>query len=572
MGTLPGQLAYVFLLSIFDAALLSWLTLRWYAHSMRKLMQAEAHPGAAPVDGRSVPPAANPPGAPACGPLKFAFFSDGTSSATAAPVSRRRLVLAYCVGAGLFSAVTSVLALRLETPVPPLPAWFGLWWINAWPIVPTLMVLLVLDWRGKLRVLAGYLVLGAVSLALVTLAGQLARGMFTITPLTNMSALVSGVVLTAWAPCIVLAITGWSRVRAVMPLALASTLAFGFTSMLFREGIIAGFEVPAFRSAVLRWSAYASSDIVYYGLFMLVALPVGWVAWRLLRALADRYDRKQFSDVQLVIDCWWLVVTADVVATSLAAPYGLAGIFGGLAAFVLYRAGVSVVLRAGATPYVSSPARLLLLRVFGYQARTEALFDRVAQRWRFRGPVQLIAGLDLATRAADPDDILLFIQGQLAQQYVASPDDVRRRVDGLDLGQDPDGRFRINELYCHGDTWKPTLQALLDATDGVLIDLRSFSEKNSGCLFELEQMVRRLPTERIVLVCDRTTDLRLLGAALSEAWDRAAREGVARGAGQIALVPIERQSRSELAGLTRRLLGLGTPQRVVSAAELPLSV
>jgi hypothetical protein len=324
--------------------------------------------------------------------------------------------------------------------------------------------------------------------------------------------------------------------------------------------------------AFLGLSDHAPSDVVYYGLFMLVALPVGWLVWRLLRNLADRYEHKRFSDVQLVIDCWWLVVTAQVVATSLAAPYGLVGIGAGLAAFVLYRTGVSVVLRQDSMPQPSPPKRLLLLRVFGYEARTEALFDRVAQRWRFRGPVQLIAGLDLATRAVDPDDILLFIQGQLAEQYVASPDDVRRRLDGLDLRQDPDGRFRINELYCHGDTWKPTLQALLDATDGVLIDLRSFSEKNSGCLFELEEMVRRLPTDRIVLVCDRTTDLRLLGTTLTEAWGRAARDGLARGAGQIAVVPVERQSRRELASLTGCLLGLGTPRRIVAAAELSSSV
>jgi len=571
MGNLPGQLAYVFLISIADAALLSWLTLRWYAHSMRKLMMARSQSGASPISAAADAAAIPPRTAPAS-PLKFALFGAAGAPPPTATFSLSRLVVAYCVGAGLFSAVTSVLVLRLETPVPPVPAWFGEWWINAWPIVPTLIVLLELDWRGKLGVFAAYLILGAASLALVTVAGQLARGAFSITPLTNMYALVRGVVLTAWAPWILLAITGWSRVRAVMPLALASTLAFGFTSMLFREGLVAGFDIPVFRSALLSLSNLASSGVAYYGLFMLVALPVGWLAWRMLRALADRYERKQFSDVQLVIDCWWLVVTAQVVATSLAAPYGLAGIVGGVAAFVLYRAGVSVVLRKGSMPAASAPKRLLLLRVFGYQARTEALFDRVSQRWRFRGPVQLIAGLDLATRAADPDDILLFIQGQLAEQYVASPDDVRRRLDGLDFKQDPDGRFRINELYCHGDTWKPTLQALLDATDGVLIDLRSFSERNSGCLFELEQMVRRLPTDRIVLICDRTTDLRLLGTALTEAWGRAARDGLARGAGQIAVVPIERQSRRELAGLTRCLLGLDTPQRVVAAAELPASV
>ena len=54
-----------------------------------------------------------------------------------------------------------------------------------------------------------------------------------------------------------------------------------------------------------------------------------------------------------------------------------------------------------------------------------------------------------------------------------------------------------------------TLEALLDGTDRVLMDLRN-SAHNAGCRFELEQIVRRVPTDDIVLVCDKTTDLPLL--------------------------------------------------------------
>ena len=214
----------------------------------------------------------------------------------------------------------------------------------------------------------------------------------------------------------------------------------------------------------------------------------------------------------------------------------------------------------------------LLLRVFGYQSRTESLFDGVAQQWRFHGPVQLIAGVDLATRSVDPGDILAFVSGDLASRYVAAPDDVPARLRQLDLQRDPDGRFRVNELYCHDDTWRPMLQALLDASDGVLMDLRSFSKRNAGCLFELEQIVRRVPTEKIVLVCDRTTDLPLLGEVLNQAWGSAQRDGLARGSGDVALVRVERQSRRELSTLIQRLLGRGEPQQVLAAAELPAAL
>lgn len=286
---------------------------------------------------------------------------------------------------------------------------------------------------------------------------------------------------------------------------------------------------------------------------MLVSLPVGWIAWRLLTVVADAFAKKQFSDVQLVIDCWWAVVAAEVTATSLSITHGFAGIAGGLAAFLAYRFSVFAVLR-GFRSAEAAPRRLLLLRVFGYQARTESLFDRVAQAWRFHGPVQLIAGVDLAMRTVDPGDLLALLNGRLAELYVRAPEEVRNRLARLDLQTDPDGRFRINEVYCHENTWKPTLEALLDATDIVLMDLRSFSASNAGCVFELEQLVRRLASDDIVFVCDKTTDLPLLRNILRGALTTAREAGNARGANRISVVRVERNSRSELGVLMRRLL------------------
>jgi hypothetical protein len=195
--------------------------------------------------------------------------------------------------------------------------------------------------------------------------------------------------------------------------------------------------------------------------------------------------------------------------------------------------------------------------VFGYQARTESLFDRVAQAWRFHGPVQLIAGVDLAMRTVDPGDLLALLNGRLAELYVRAPQDVPQRLDRLDLQPDPDGRFRINEVYCHDSTWKPALEALLDASDTVLMDLRSFSANNAGCVFELEQLVRRLASDNIVLVCDKTTDLQLLRQILGDAWAAARRDGRARGTGRVSVVRVERDSRADVAVLMQRLLAAG---------------
>jgi hypothetical protein len=364
-----------------------------------------------------------------------------------------------------------------------------------------------------------------------------------------------GLVGLGWSasvPFALVVFTGWRRVRAVLPLALAATLMFGFGSLLFRELLIRALNVEAFRSVFLQGAMRSSLETMQYVLFMIAVLPVGWIAWRVLTLLATAFGRKRFSDIQLVVDCWWAIVAAEVTATALSTRYGLAGIVGGAAAFLAYRLAVAVVLRRRLAP--PEPRRLLLLRVFGYQARTESLFDRIAQTWRLHGPVQLIAGVDLAMRTADPGDLLALLNGRLAESYVRSAQEVRERLERLDSRPDPDGRFRINEVYCHDNTWRPMLEALLDGTDSVLMDLRSFSASNAGCRFELEQLVRRLPTDAIILVCDRTTDLPLLQGILGEAWTAAQRDGSARGSGAVSVVRVERQSRSELGLLMRRLL------------------
>lgn len=261
-----------------------------------------------------------------------------------------------------------------------------------------------------------------------------------------------------------------------------------------------------------------------------------------------------------MIDCWWAVVAAEATAATLSITYGFAGIAGGAAAFVAYRLAVFGALR-GSRPPGTAPRRLLLLRVFGYQTRTESLFDRVAQAWRFHGPDQLIAGAELAMRTADPGGLLALLNGRLAELYVRAPDDVRDRLARLDVRPDPDGRFRVNEVYCRADTWRPALESLLDATDTVLMDLRSFSAGSAGCIFELEQLVRRLAADQIVLVCDGTADLPLLREVLGAAWTAARREERPRGPGRISVVRVERHSRSELGVLMRRLLAGPQPAR-----------
>ncbi|HEX7137484.1 MAG TPA: hypothetical protein VF219_06545 [Vicinamibacterales bacterium] len=560
---LPGQLLYIFAVSTLDAALLSWLALLWYRRSVRRLMlEGASRPSTRP----DVRPQTSPPAmAPDDGPGELSLVEEQARRSAQPSLVRRglgRVAVSYCAGAAAYAAV--ITALKYTNLSPPLPAvaWLVDWWTNMWPLVPTLVAHFVLDRRLSGRLAALYIAGGAVGIAIFTAAGQLLRGTLNSAPLTNIFWAMVGLAWSASIPLVLVAFTSWRRVRAVVPVVLAATVTFGFASLLFRELLVRALDVGGFRSFFLGGAVFSSAAAMQYALFMIVSLPVGWIAWQLLKALARAYGRKAFSDVQLIVDCWWAVVAAEMTATTLSIVHGFAGIAGGLLAFAAYRITVFAVLR-GLQPPDTQPRTLLLLRAFGYEARTESLFDRVAQTWRFRGPVQLIAGADLAMRTTDAGDLIALLRGHLADSYVAATEEIRARIGRLDLRPDPDGRFRVNEVYCHDNTWRPTLEALLDSSHTVLMDLRSFSTGHAGCIFELEQLARRLSNADIVFVCDKTTDMGLLRSVLGGAW-AAERGGRARQNAAISVVHVERQSRAEISLLLDRLFR--TPQPVSGVA------
>jgi hypothetical protein len=119
-------------------------------------------------------------------------------------------------------------------------------------------------------------------------------------------------------------------------------------------------------------------------LFLLLSVPVGLLAWWLLLHLERRYQKYGFSNVQLVVDAWWAIVVASHLVSQWS--YGAAtALFVSGAAFAIYWITVRVGLRAAGLGARAGGPTMLLLRVFGFQKRTERLFDRVAERWRFEG-------------------------------------------------------------------------------------------------------------------------------------------------------------------------------------------
>lgn len=174
---------------------------------------------------------------------------------------------------------------------------------------------------------------------------------------------------------------------------------------------------------------------------------------------------------------------------------------------------------------------LLLLRVFGDTRRTEALFDRVAARWRLRGPLTMIAAPDVVARTVDPGDVLRFAVGDIGAVFVDSRADLDRRLAALDRLPDPDGRYRVNDFCCRDGTWQATVVELIGRADAVLMDLRGFDAGRAGCEFELRRLAGGPAAARTVLVVDASTDRALLASVAGEGAARMATVDLARAGG-----------------------------------------
>jgi hypothetical protein len=251
-------------------------------------------------------------------------------------------------------------------------------------------------------------------------------------------------------------------------------------------------------------------------------IAVGFVAfmlfgWLALGWIKRRYQAKLISDESVTVDSLWALF-AFTHSLGLVFEH-VAWAVVPVAAFVAYKAAARLgfsALRRRRPPDATAP-RLLLLRSFSIGSRSEQLFDALEKHWRRVGSIQLIAGVDLAKRSVEPHEFLDFITGKLSRRFIDGPEGLLRRLSERDTLPDRDLRFRVNDFFCYDDTWKMVLSSLVSESDAVLMDLRGFSNENSGCIFEIRQLAAMVPFERVLFIVDRGTDLTLLTRTLGEA-------------------------------------------------------
>ena len=497
---LGGELSFQFLNVMLMTAIVAPIVLWRYRRAVLTGMQTAA--------GQTIALA------PALGPRpRVADAAAPTVDAKLAWEARmRRRIFVAVVGALLVPAAllgAHHLVLN-DTPVTPANLWLvaGAATLMAVPMVGVLAAMPF--WRTVALGVATMAAFAAIAVAVSLLQRALAGKTPTLDQLFNAFVFVQYAAFTLWLPLVLAAALGARRFRGVAPFAFAGLLVFAFAPLL---GVrvtqaLAGFE----------WTARgALAGGIHVGVVVL-ALPVGLVAWWRLKALARSYDAKRFSDAQLLAHSWWLMFVAvhaveQVSVHPGAAPLVRIAIIDAVA-YLLFPFLLSHALAWAGRREPRPPRRMLLvLRVFGDSARTGALFERIASRWQRFGPVTTIAAPDAAADTVDPGDLLRFATGRIADSFVTSKDELVRRLATIDVAPDRDGRYRIDEFCCRDDTWQATVVALIARADAIVMDLRGFTAARRGAEFEIEQLATRASPDRIVLVVDASTDRELVARA-----------------------------------------------------------
>ena len=182
----------------------------------------------------------------------------------------------------------------------------------------------------------------------------------------------------------------------------------------------------------------------------------------------------------------------------------------------------------------------------------------------------MIAGPDLVTSTVEPHEFLEFASGELAGRFVTGRPDLERRIAAIDRARDPDGRYRVNEFFCHADTWQITMHRLVEESDVVLMDLRSFSAANRGCVHELGELLEAIDLARVAFVVDRTTDRAFLETTLRVLWSAVGPSSPNRRspAPTARLLAVERSTAAEIRGLMATLLDAVAAQPARTAGAL----
>jgi hypothetical protein len=487
-----GKLVSIFLFAVLLSCIAAWLVAHRYRKAMQRLMRA-------PTAERGMSPGVD---APVDAPIIVAA-PEAVSYADNRRAGLRLtalLVVLSCVMA-VSSAVTWLwLAFPAEPIAPKRAAVVAL--LHLWPVIPALGLM----WRWSIPRMLGVLLVWCVLVFIVMLWRSIEQQPMQLLLLLAIE-IGPGMVLVAlvWMGSATRAVAPWLLLPFV-GLVWASHAGMDLLAVLVNEH-------PSVLMHIPQWLG-AYTVIALFGLvpWLLAWWPLRWLG----RALGRAYTRKWLSDLLVMFTTVWAFSLLDR-ALSAASSAGLKAI---VLLGVLLWIPVVMLLYGRWQRRAACPPTLLVLRVFQRDAEVQNLFDHVVERWRLSGNTVMIAGTDLVDRTIDADDIFTFLGGSLAQRFIRAPADVAARLTAFDTAPDADGRYRVNEVYCHDTTWQHALHALVRRSDVVLMDLRGFGAHNAGCLYELGALAQSARPLHVVVLYDQATDRAAAQAAIARRAQR----------------------------------------------------
>ena len=306
------------------------------------------------------------------------------------------------------------------------------------------------------------------------------------------------------------------RLRAVSPMVLVFMVLALTGSLILLEILLNNELVQGFSAAFLKPLGFGLSGIMVVNV-LIGLLTFGVIGWFVLRWIRWQYQRQMISDQTITLDSLWLIfsITKGVELVF----EGLIWVFVPLLAFLVYKAFTVLGFRwlARQNRFPHNPC-LLLLRVFSLGQRSEQLFRAVSTHWRYLGKIRLIAGPDLATTTIEPHEFLDYVSRNLGHNFIDRDEKLEKSIANSIDSPDRDGRYRVEEFFCYGDTWQKVLIRLQQTCDVVLMDLRGFSLQNAGCIFEINTLIDHLPLDRVIFTIDDTTDRNFLKTTIQSAW------------------------------------------------------
>ena len=485
----PAELYQVLILCVLLSCVVSWIIAHRYRRRMQQLMRAPRPEASRPSNAPAAEATAD---RPAGTPVSLA------DNRAAGMRLTMLLIASSCLLAGTSACIFSALMF----PADPLMLWrvIPIAVLHLWPVIVAMA--LMRRW-SRARFFGALLLWCAATWIVLFVIGLWRR--IDMGPLLVLQFIASDIGLSL--ALLSLVFLG-KATRAIAPWLLMPAALLAWSSL---AGVRAMVFIGEQRSPLLT-SLIALLDPVlgwlpWYGLLVLFVLLPWVLAWwpaRVLgRALGRAYSRKWFSDLLAMYTAVWAFSLTDRALTVATQANGAAAV-----AMYLPLLWIPMVIWPAARwrPRSERPPTLLVLRVFQQDAQARSLFDHVVERWRLSGNTVMIAGTDLADRTFDADDIFQFLDAKLAQRFIVSPADVARRIEAFDMAADIDGRYRVNECYCHDTTWQDALQALVRYSDVVLMDLRGFQAHNAGCRYELATLAQASHKLRVVVLTDGRTD------------------------------------------------------------------